>query len=280
VFWRCVLETVKVSLIVPVYNDEKYLENCLDSLTGQSLDEIEIICTNDGSTDGSSEILKNYAEKDSRIIVLDQKHSGPGKARNTALDKAHGRYILFCDADDSLELNAAYECSEIMDNTSCDMLIFNTHIIEDGRSVAGLKKPSGEYITLISDEIEGALDANGCTKTLLQATVWGKMFRTDLIKRYSMQFSRHMIGEDARFLLSYLLLVKSAYAVNKYYCNYYLRNKAVSYHATHPWLGRLVRFPGIFWDVFIFALRIGKPFRTYRFFHWLIVFFKSRKIEG
>lgn len=273
------MENVKVSIIVPVYNDEKYLENCLDSLTGQTLKEVEIICTNDGSTDGSNKILKKYADKDSRITVLEQKNSGPGKARNTALDKAQGEYILFCDADDSLELNAAEECSKIMGNTSCDMLIFNTHIIEDGRSVAGLKNSSGEYITLVNTKNEGVLDANGCTKTLLQATVWGKMFRTDLIRRYSMRFSRHIIGEDARFLLSYLLLVKSAYAVNTYYCNYYLRNKQVSYHATHPWIGRLVRFPGIFFDVFIFALRIGKPFRIYRFFHWLIVFFKSRKLE-
>jgi glycosyltransferase involved in cell wall biosynthesis len=268
--------TVKVSVIVPVYNDEKYISACIDSILTQTLREIEIICTIDGASDRSPEILKTYAAKDSRLLILSQENSGPGPARNTALDHAHGKYILFCDADDSLEQNAAAECYALMENTACDMLIFNTNIIEDGRSVAGLKNSSGEYITLVNSENEGVLDKRTCIRTMLIATVWGKMFRADLIKKYRLRFSRHVIGEDARFLLSYLLILKSAYAVNKYFYNYYLRPK-MSFHASHPWIGRFFRFPGIFADVFKFALRIGKPFRISIFFYWLVVFFKSRK---
>jgi glycosyltransferase involved in cell wall biosynthesis len=208
--------------------------------------------------------------------VLGQENCGPGSARNTALNHAHGKYILFCDADDSLEQNTAAECYAIMENRHCDMVVFNTNIIEDGRSVAGLKNSSGEYITLINSGNEGILDKNACIKTMVIATVWGKMFRTDLIEKYHLRFSRHMIGEDARFLLSYLLILKTGYAVNKTFYNYYLRPKT-SFHAVHPWIGRVFRFPGIFLDVFKFALRIGKPFRIFFFFRWLIVFFKSRK---
>jgi glycosyltransferase EpsH len=268
--------TVKVSIIVPVYNDEKYISACIDSILRQTLREIEIICTIDGSTDGTPEILAAYAAKDPRLLVLRQTNSGPGPARNAALDQVHGKYILFCDADDSLEQDAAAECYAVMENKSCDIVVFNTHIIEDGRSVAGLKNSSGEYITLINSENEGDLDKKACIETMLIATVWGKMYRTDLIEKYHLRFSRHMIGEDARFLLSYLLVLKTGRAVNKFFYNYYLRPKT-SFHAVHPWIGRFFRFPGIFFDVFKFALRIGKPFRIYLFFRWLVVFFRSRK---
>jgi glycosyltransferase involved in cell wall biosynthesis len=266
---------VKVSVIVPVFNDEKYISGCLESILNQTLQEIEIICTIDGSTDKSPEILKNYAARDPRIVILRQENFGPGPARNTALDCVRGKYILFCDADDSLEPNAAAECYAVMENEFCDMVVFNTNIIEDGRSVAGLKNSSGEYIALVNSENAGVLNKSACVKTMLIATVWGKMFRADLIEKYHLRFSRHMVGEDARFLLSYLLILKTAYAVNKSLYNYYLRPKT-SFHAAHPWIGRLFRFPGIFFDVFKFALRIGKPFKIYFFFYWLIVFFKSR----
>ncbi|GHV41001.1 hypothetical protein AGMMS49546_15990 [Spirochaetia bacterium] len=273
------LGTPKVSVIVPVYNDIKYLSICLDSLLAQTLREIEIICTNDGGTDGSDKILEAYAAKDPRVIVLNQANAGPGAARNRALDKAQGKYILFCDADDSLEPEAAKECSALMDSSSCDLLVFNTNIIEDGRSVAGLKNASGEYITLVKPENEGALDKKGCLRIMLFATIWGKMFRADLINRYALRFSRHAVGEDARFLLSYLLILNSGFAVNRFFYNYYLRPKSF-FHASHPWIGRFFRFPGIFFDLFKFAIRAGMPFRIVYFFYWLPVFFKSRKIKS
>jgi glycosyltransferase involved in cell wall biosynthesis len=220
--------------------------------------------------------VRGYAAKDPRITVLSQENAGPGYARNIALDNAHGKYILFCDADDSLDPNAAAEGYAIMETRSCDMLVFNAKIIEDGRSVAGLKNASGDYITLINSENEGPMDRKTCVRTMLIATVWGKMFRADLIRKYRIRYSHHPIGEDARFLHSYLHVIKTAYALNKFLYNYYLRPKT-SFNATHPWLGRIFRFPGMFIDVFKFDLRIGRPFRIFLFLDWLIVFFKSRK---
>jgi glycosyltransferase involved in cell wall biosynthesis len=265
-----------VSIIVPVFNADNYLESCLDSLLNQSFSNIEIICVDDGSADTSAEILKKYVANDRRVIFLQQQRKGPGAARNLALDNAHGKYLLFVDADDSLEPKAADECSSIMENTYCDMVVFNTNIIEDTRSVPGLKNSSGEYITLVNSQNEGAMNKTETFKMMLIATVWGKMFRADLIKRYHLRFSQHMVGEDARFLISYLLIVKSAFALNKTFYNYYLRPK-VLFHAKHPWLGRIFRFPGIFFDVFKFALKNAIPFRIYYFFLWLFVFFNSRK---
>jgi len=92
-----------VSVIIPVYNLEHYVRRCLDSVVGQSIEDIEIICVNDGSTDGSLEILKDYGKKDPRIRVIDQENRGQGFARNAGINMAKGEYIGFVDGDDWIE---------------------------------------------------------------------------------------------------------------------------------------------------------------------------------
>ena len=93
----------KLSVVVPVYNVENYLSKCLDSILKQTLEDIEIICVNDGSTDGSANILQDYKKKDPRIIVLEQENQGLGAARNTGIRTARGEYIGFVDSDDFIE---------------------------------------------------------------------------------------------------------------------------------------------------------------------------------
>ncbi len=95
----------KVSIIVPVYNTEKYLQKCLDSLVGQTLQDIEIICVNDASTDKSLDILKEYAQKDSRIKIIEQEHLKQGAARNNGTGYATGEYIGYVDSDDWIDLD-------------------------------------------------------------------------------------------------------------------------------------------------------------------------------
>lgn len=109
---------VKVSVILPVYNSEKHLAQCLDSILAQTLQEIEMIFVNDGSKDGSLAILQEYAKKDSRITVIDQENRGAGAARNRGLAEAKGEYLLFLDADDFFEpdlLSEAYDTAKVCD---------------------------------------------------------------------------------------------------------------------------------------------------------------------
>ena len=94
------MEEIKVSVIIPVYNAEEHLEQCLDSILCQTLKEIEIICVDDGSKDSSPAILAEYAKKDNRVRVIRQENGGAGKARNTGLSAAKGKYLSFLDADD------------------------------------------------------------------------------------------------------------------------------------------------------------------------------------
>lgn len=95
---------VKVSVIIPVYNAQQYLKQCLDSICQQTLHEIEIICIDDGSTDDSLRILQEYTKKESRLQILTQKNQGAGAARNCGLRAAKGLYLSFLDADDFLNL--------------------------------------------------------------------------------------------------------------------------------------------------------------------------------
>jgi len=270
------MENFCVSIIVPVFNAEKYLDNCINSLLKQTYTNIEIIFTNDGSTDKSLIMLEKYARENQRVFVFTQQNKGPGAARNLGLKNAHGKYILFVDADDTIVPTAVAECVTIMEKGQYDMLVFNAKIIEDSRSVLGLKNSSGEYITLVNEKNEGEKNIRETIKMMQIATVWGKMFKASIIERYQIHFSKHAIGEDARFLLCFLLVLKSSYALNRTLYNYYLHpNEA--FHVRHPWVGRIFRFPGIFLDVLKFTLKNRQPFKIFYFFMWLIFFIKSRR---
>ena len=118
------LDAPKFSIIVPVYNVENYLSQCLDSLMNQTLKEIEIICVDDHSTDRSLEILRDYQKKDSRIIVLEQPKSNAGTARNSGMKFARGRYLIFLDSDDYFMPEMLETCYRIMEMEQSDVAIF------------------------------------------------------------------------------------------------------------------------------------------------------------
>ena len=115
----------KVSVIVPVYNVEKYLPECLDSICNQTLSDLEIICVNDGSKDSSLEILKRYAVIDNRIVILSQENGGLSVARNTGINFAKGEYIYFCDSDDKIDVKTLETLYNRAKNDDLDMLYFD-----------------------------------------------------------------------------------------------------------------------------------------------------------
>ena len=112
----------KVSIIIPTYNVEMYLVECMDSVVRQTLKDIEIICINDGSTDGSLEILKSYAEKDDRIIIVDKENGGYGIAMNIGLEKATGEYIGIVEPDDFVPINMYEDLYEIAKENNLDFV--------------------------------------------------------------------------------------------------------------------------------------------------------------
>ena len=129
------MDNPSISIIVPVYNVEKYLKHCLDSLINQTMQDIEIICVNDGSKDKSLAILEDYVKRDKRIVLLNQPNSGVSVARNNALKHVRGEYYMFVDSEDWIDANAcevAYNCV-VKENADCLMFsyvkVFGCHSI-------------------------------------------------------------------------------------------------------------------------------------------------------
>ena len=132
---------INVSIVIPVYNVEKYLKQCLESVVNQTLDKIEVICINDGSTDNSLNILKEYEKKYNNIIIIDQENKGPGFARNIGMKRASGKYIYFLDSDDYIELNAMEICFKECEINKLDFITFDSNVLyEDGYSSSDLRE--------------------------------------------------------------------------------------------------------------------------------------------
>ena len=140
---------IKISVILPVYNVEKYLSVCLDSIINQTLREIEVICVNGGSTDNSLSILKEYALKDTRIKIIDiSTNRGCGYARKIALKEAKGEYILFCDSDDKYSYNEAFfDLYNRIKKTNTDLLVFDYYNITYKQEYIKYPVPEKEIFT-------------------------------------------------------------------------------------------------------------------------------------
>lgn len=150
-----------ISVIIPVYNVEAYLRECIDSVLNQTYKNFEIILVNDGSTDSSGEICDEYVEKDDRITVIHQKNSGPSKTRNTGLENANGKYIYFLDSDDYIENNALELLVNTAESNDADLVFFDAHSFsDDGAEIRQGYVINGTYNTKSGYEILTELHDN------------------------------------------------------------------------------------------------------------------------
>lgn len=175
-----------ISILVPVYNVEKYLDRCIDSLIKQSYQKIEIIIVNDGSTDNSPHMCDRWAEIDSRIKVIHQENKGLLSARKTAVNTATGEFIIFLDSDDWLEKNTCELCLETIAKDCVDIVGFN-FIIEDGAAtMTNQQKDSfNNYFCKQPIKIHGAAEmlTNVFVERNILWNVAGKMYRSEIVKK-------------------------------------------------------------------------------------------------
>lgn len=217
----------KVSIIIPVYNVEKYLEKALDSACNQTLKDIEIICIDDYSTDNSATILKKYAEKDSRIKLIFLKEScGQGNARNIGLKNVSSEYIMFLDSDDWLEENACENAYYQIKNNNNDIVTFNYFIYFEKNNIRKIKNTISVYRNLLNNkeikinQLKYFNIYGGCT--------WHHIFNTDFITRNQIIFGDGHYGEDSIFFLKALLSSNSISLINKPLYNYRKRGNKSS----------------------------------------------------
>lgn len=194
------MTTPKVSVIIPVYNTDKYLQAAFSSIQNQSLRDIEIIVVNDGSTDGSAEIIDSIAKTDNRIRCFSQPNSGQSVARNTGLDNAKGDYIYFMDSDDLLEEDTLEMCykkciAQNLDIVTFDSVIFSEDNRSDGWGYNYLRAGKIEEKVYDGVEMTEAL----LEKNIFRAAPWLIFARRELIERINLRFFPGIIHEDELF---------------------------------------------------------------------------------
>ena len=211
---------VKISVIVPVYNVYKYLTRCLDTLINQTLNDIEIICVNDGSTDNSAEILKEFANKDKRIIVINQENAGLSAARNAGMAQAKGEYIGFVDSDDWVDLDFYEKLYNAAKNNDCD--IAAADFVREHPN----KKPKRLNIT--EEKVyETPEDKYMVCKTYREGCVWNKIYRSEFLKSINLKFVDGMYYEDRDFTARSLYYSKKLVTVPNTYYRYFVNPKSI-----------------------------------------------------
>ena len=215
---------IKVSVIIPVYNAENYLNQCLDSVISQSLKEIEIICVDDGSTDDSLKIIDAYIEKDNRVRILKQNHKYAGVARNTGMAQAKGKYLVFWDADDYFYTDALEKMYKQCEKDQADIcLCGGNQFFQDIQ----LETPADRYLR--KKELPEQVPFNIRTEpdhivSLSTASVWNKMFRKAFIEKEQIFFKDTRNVNDVYFVVNAMCLAETVTLVNeKLIC--YRKNK-------------------------------------------------------
>ena len=194
----------KLSIIVPVYNVEKYLPKCLESLTNQTLKDIEIICVNDGSMDNSLAILKEFALKDSRIRIIDNQHQGVAKTRNTGIEQSTGEYIGFVDSDDYIDIDFFEKLYNSATKSNSDIAIASILKHKNFFNIYNAKYTKEETAITIQDKIKLCED-----KKHFFFYAWNKIYHSGFIKENNIKFSEGQIYEDVMFA------IKALYYSNK-----------------------------------------------------------------
>lgn len=177
------MNEIKVSIIVPIYNVDKYLRQCLESLINQSLEEIEIICVNDGSTDNSLQIVQEYANKDNRIKVIDKENAGYGHTMNRGLDIAQGEYIGIVESDDFVKSNMFEVLFNTAKQNKVDIVKSSFLFFWGEKSIiqpAELLKYSEYYKVVNPIEEQGVF--------WLPPAIWSAIYKRELIENHKIRF--------------------------------------------------------------------------------------------
>lgn len=206
------MNSIKVSIILPVYNMEKYLNRCLNSILNQTFSDFEVIIINDGSIDNSLKICNKYAFNDKRIRVITIKNAGLSNARNLGIDKAKGEYIIFCDSDDWIEKDAIEILVNGIELKNCDMAISGYKMdftYEEFKSISIKGKNK-----LYKSKDEFMKEYSFFRGNYLFGFVWNKIFRTSIIKKNKILFEKNVFCEDLYFIFKFIPKCKRINSIN------------------------------------------------------------------
>lgn len=223
-----------VSVIIPAYNSEKFIERCLRGVLKHSADNIEIIVINDGSTDCTEMIVKDLAEKDQRIRLFSQPNAGVSAARNTGISKANGDYIVFCDADDVFEGENLNLLLNHARNTNADVVVFGRiNHYPDGLTTALLPKND---LFSIRDNYEAAFKSTILNQNNFGWSSCNKLYKRSIILNNGLGFIDYKTvnSEDRLFNLSYFMYCSIVACFDKCSFHNYIREDSLSHRTEFP----------------------------------------------
>lgn len=212
-----------ITIIVPVYNTKQYLKECLETIRKQTLDRIEIILVNDGSTDGSQCICEEYKSMDQRISVIHQQNRGLSASRNVAIEKAKGEYILFVDSDDYIDINLCQKAYNYAKKRNADLVRFFYQ--EDTKH--GIRFHS-KQLTLSQDVIVSDIDKLKAAYTS-GAMVWKFLISRELLILNNICFPENLIYEDMYFTTKLTLLSRRMVVLHETLYSYRIRRSSLSW---------------------------------------------------
>lgn len=222
--------TAKVSVVIPVYNVENYLRKCLDSLVNQTYKNLELICVNDGSTDGSLEILKEYANKDSRFIIINQENKGLAVARSNGIDVASGDYLSHVDSDDWVDVNYYERVVKVFAETNCDVVQLDyTNAYSNHKYVIEhfdryLKKRC--CFNIDNMQKYSINDFKNLKHFPVKHAVWDKVYNLKFIKKNNIRSGFKNYGEDGVSSIKCIILASKVVYLKKSYYYYNVRQSS------------------------------------------------------
>ena len=209
---------VKISVLVPIYNVEDYLSECLDSLVNQTLKDIEIVCINDGSTDKSLHIVKKYAAKDKRIVIIDKKNSGYGDSMNCGLEKASGEYIGIVEPDDFIELNAFEKLYKIAKNNDAEVVKSNFYEYSTEK-----QGDIGKSDMFSSKDVGKIMDPRSNQHFFyVQPSIWSAIYKNSFLKENDINFlpTPGASYQDAGFSFKVWASARRVYLLDEAFLHY------------------------------------------------------------
>lgn len=222
--------TPLVTVVVPIYNVEKYLDRCLNSITNQTYKNLQIILVDDGSPDSCPQMCDDWALKDKRVKVIHKENAGLGMARNSGLEIATGEYIFFFDSDDYIDHTLVEKCVNKAQQHSCDVVVFGRVDVSD-EGVVKDKPLTNNKSLFKGNTVQNEFLPSMFTYDMgFGVSVWGKMYRLDVFKRYELKFisEREIISEDAYFALELYSKDITVGIVNENLYFYYVRSDSLS----------------------------------------------------
>lgn len=208
--WNRRIRKPLLSVVVPVYNGEKTIGRCLDSLLNQTQRRIKIICVNDGSTDKTAQLLKKYQLRNRRIKVINQNNDGRSAARNAGLIAVKTKYVMFCDDDDEYEPNMCESMLNAVEDNKTDLAVCGIKVVYKVHSE--MKESDEEYYRL---KFDGKRDIDDEVIIQTDVSVCNKIFRMSIIDDYRIQFPDGLDNEDYYFYNAYMSVAKTVYFVNQ-----------------------------------------------------------------